>query len=313
MRVTGTSAAALVPCVVAGLAIPIGACLGPTEIVLDVRTDVTCSDSTSWRGVAVSVGQPGADVESRSPVLTTTTCAVGGEIGTLAVVPTGAKDAQVGIRVVAGITRNPEDCAAKGYDGCIVARRTVAYLPHESQRLIVDLTSACIGNACDLNHTCVNGSCTDTVTAKPPVAADGGPLTGPTVRCGDDGTRCPRNDPSNACCVAFDFDAGTGKGSCMPAASCPSSSAVLYCDDPSDCEPGDAADPDICCVSNAIAPVNPNLAVTNSTCQPASTCSGANYFGQVRTFCDERQVCPRSGNNCLPAGGAPGYFACTTQ
>jgi hypothetical protein len=297
---------ALFVAVVSGLASPLAACLGPTEIMLDVRTNVACSDPSHWRGVAVSVGQPGADVESRSPVLTTTTCGVGGEIGTLAVVPTGSKDAQVGIRVVAGITRNPEDCAAQGYEGCIVARRTVAYLPHQSQHLLVDLTSDCLGNACDVNHTCVNGSCTDPLTAKAPV-----PLT-TTVRCGDDGTRCPTNDPSNACCVAFDFDAGTGRGSCMPAAMCPSSRAILYCDDPSDCAAsvGDAADPEICCVSNENNATDPNFRLTNSTCQLASTCSGANYFGETRTLCDERQVCPGTGNNCTLAAGAPGYFAC---
>jgi hypothetical protein len=302
---------ALFVAVVSGLAGPLASCLGPTEIMLDVRTDVVCSDRSRWRGVAVSVGQPGADVESRSPVLTTTACAVGGEIGTLAVVPTGSKDAQVGVRVVAGITRNPEDCAAQGYDGCIVARRTVAYLPHQTQHLLVDLTSDCLGNACDVNHTCVNGSCTDTVTAKAPVAADGGSLTASTVRCGDDGTRCPANDPNNACCVAFDFGAGTGKGSCMPAGICPSTSAVLYCDDPSQCAPyhGDAADPAVCCVSNAASP-DPNLRITNATCQPVTTCSGANYFGQPRSLCDGRGVCPRSGNNCTLANGAPGYFAC---
>jgi hypothetical protein len=303
MRATPLLAVALF----AGLCVPAGACLGPTEILLDVRTDVVCSSPDKWRGVAVSVGQPGADVESRSPVLTTTTCSATGEIGTLALVPTGAKDAQVGIRVVAGITRNPEDCAAQGYDGCIVARRTVAYLPHQSQHLLVDLTGDCIGNACDVNHTCVNGSCTDTVTAKPPVGPDGGPLSGVTVRCGDDGTRCPANDPSNVCCIGWNFDAGTGKGSCMPAASCPSSSALLYCDDPVDCEPGDAADPGICCVTSL--DVSLNAAVTNANCQPVSTC-GQLYFGQTRSFCQRRQPCPHGALACESAAGAPGYFAC---
>lgn len=290
-----------------GVTGPIAACLGPTEILLDVRTDVACSDASKWRGVAISVGQPGTDVESRAPVLTATTCTAGGEIGTLALVPTGAKDAQVGIRVVAGITRNPEDCAAQGYDGCIVVRRTVAYLPHQSQRLVINLTSDCIGNGCDPNHTCVNGSCTDTVTAKPPVAEDGGPVSAPTVRCGDDGTRCPANDPNNACCVDFDFDAGTGKGSCMPAGSCPASSAVLYCDDPTDCEPGDAADPGICCVTNfGQGGGNP---VTNTTCQPTSTCI-LDVDQEALTLCERRQVCPHTGYNCAPSTGAPGYFQC---
>ena len=166
----------------------------------------------------------------------------GARLVSLVVVPTGAKNAAVGIRVVAGITRDPEDCAANGYDGCIVSRRTLTYLPHQTQQVVMDLTSDCIGNVCDVNHTCVNGSCTDTVTATAPVAPDGGVCNpAPTVRCGDDGTRCPANDPTNACCVSFDFTTLTGKGSCMAPAACPSSSAVLYCDDSSDCAAGDAA------------------------------------------------------------------------
>jgi hypothetical protein len=55
-----------------------------------------------WHGVAISVGEPGVDVESKAPVLTTSACS-GGEIGTLDVVPTGSSSAQVGIKVVAGI------------------------------------------------------------------------------------------------------------------------------------------------------------------------------------------------------------------
>jgi hypothetical protein len=284
-------------------------CLDPTEVVLDVRTDVPCAHPATWRGVAISVGQPGEDVESRAPVLTTTACDSSGAIGTLAVVPTGSKDAPIGVRVVAGITRNPEDCPANGYDGCIVARRTIAYLPHQSQHLLIDLTSDCIGNACDVSHTCVNGSCTDTVTAKPATALDGGPL-GATVRCGDDGTSCPANDPSHACCVTFDFDAGAAKGVCTAAESCPASSAVLYCDDPHDCDPGDAADPGICCVTDVgNALTNP---LTNATCQPASTCNGLNAVGTY-SLCEERKVCPGSGKNCSPAPGAPGYFECAVQ
>jgi hypothetical protein len=305
MRLHAFVLLALLPAVASGIA----ACLGPTQVLLDVRTNVDCTNPASWRGIAISVGQPGVDVESRAPVLTTTSCGASGEIGTLAVVPTGPKDAQVGIRVVAGITRNPEDCAAHGYDGCIVARRTIAYLQHQSQQLLVEMTSDCIGNACDLNHTCVNGSCTDPVTAAPPVSPDGGPLGGPTVRCGDDGTRCPSNDPTSACCVQFDFDAGTGKGTCMAAANCPSSSAVLYCDDPTDCAPGDAGNPGICCTTNVGN--NGGAPLTNATCQPASTCS-FNIGTEINTLCQERQPCPRSGRNCEPAVSAPGYFVCNT-
>lgn len=284
------------------------ACLGATEISLDVRTNVACSSPSSWRGVAVSVGEPGVDVESRSPVLTTTACGAGGEIGTLVVVPTGAKNAAVGIRVVAGITRDPEDCAANGYDGCIVSRRTLTYLPHQTQQVVVDLTSDCIGNACDVNHTCVNGSCTDTVTATAPVAPDGGVYNPPpTVRCGDDGTRCPANDPTLACCVTFDLDAGTGKGACMAPAACPSTSAIFYCDDTSECGGGDAGDPRVCCESLGGAP----YVATNSSCQASSTCDPAE--GLELVLCQDRQPCPQSQVTCSGDVNAPGYYHCDAK
>ena len=123
---------------------PLTACEGATEISLDVRTNLPCTSASSWRGIAVSVGEPGADVESRAPVLTTTKCSAGGEIGTLTIVPSGSKNAEVGIRVVAGLSENPEDCSTNAYEGCVVSRRTITYLtppdrarpgrPHERLR-----------------------------------------------------------------------------------------------------------------------------------------------------------------------------------
>lgn len=287
-----------------------GACLGPTQLVVDVRTNVPCTDSTQFKGVAIYVGEPGIDVETRAPQLATNSCDASGEVGTLVVTPTGANDAQVGIRVVAGLTRNPEECAAKNYDGCIVARRTVRYLAHTSQTVVVALTSDCVGNACDLNHTCVNGSCTDTLTATGPVAPDGGVLlSGPTVRCGDYGTRCAANDSENVCCVTFaSSDAGASQGACVNPAACPSTSALLRCDDSSDCPAGDASDPLVCCASKTDAPE----IVTNSICTPLSACLLGGHGGGQVLLCQDRGACPTSGDalNCIPADVAPGYYRC---
>jgi hypothetical protein len=288
-------------------AAPIPACLSPTEITLDVRTDVPCTNAASWRGVAISVGEPGVDVESRAPVLTTTACSASGQVGTLVVVPTGADNAEVGIRVVAGITENPEDCAAGGYVGCIVSRRTLSYLPHQAQQVVIDLTSDCIGNACDINHTCVNGSCTDIVTATAPIAPDGGVYDpGPTVRCGDDGTRCPANDASSVCCVTFDLTAGTGKGACVAPSACPSTSALLYCDDTSDCPPQDG-DLFLCCEQHAATAMGP---ISSAACESREAC-GSN--GGAITLCQDRMACPVSTNDCVAAASAPGYFDCQSD
>jgi hypothetical protein len=103
------------------VSVTLAACLGATQLVLDVRTDLACTKSSEWQGVAISVGQPGIDVESRAPVLTTTACDATGEVGTLVIVPTGTNTAEVGIKVVAGITRNPEECSAASYDPHVLA------------------------------------------------------------------------------------------------------------------------------------------------------------------------------------------------
>ncbi len=128
-------------------------CQGATQVLLDVRTSVDCSDPTRWRGVAIYVGAPGLDVESRAPSLTTSECHPGGEIGTLVITPRAGKDDEIGIRVVAGITTNPEDCAAKNYAGCIVARRATRFRHQESASIVVALEATCIGNACDTART----------------------------------------------------------------------------------------------------------------------------------------------------------------
>jgi hypothetical protein len=262
--------------------------------------------AATWKGIAISVGQPGVDVETRAPVLTTTACTGSGEVGSLVVVPTAGDDAEVGVKVVAGITRPPEECAASGYDGCIVSRRTLTYLAHQSQHVLIDLQRECIGNACDLNHTCVNGACSDTVTAAAPVTLDGSTQSGPVVRCGDDGTTCPANDTSLACCVAFDFDAGTGKGTCVAPHDCPSSSAVLYCDDSSDCAgiDADGGGTTVCVASTIIGYSGP---VTNSACLSYAL---DDHFPML---CQDRQPCPVSTSVCTESGGAPGYYVCYAQ
>lgn len=42
------------------------ACKGATEVKLDIRTNANCKDPAAWKGVAVYVGRPGEDVESKA-------------------------------------------------------------------------------------------------------------------------------------------------------------------------------------------------------------------------------------------------------
>ena len=299
------------------------ACRGPTEITVHIRTSVPCATGAAWRGVSVYTGAPGIDVETRSPVLTTTACGSDGQIGSLVLLPTGSKDTTVSVRVVAGVARAPEECAASAYAGCIVARRTLAFLPHEALDVEVNLTSECVGQACDPLSTCIASVCVDARLQQaspppftPPSAATDGGSKGPSVRCGDDGVRCPLT--GNVCCVTA-VDGGT-KGACVDPQECPRSSAVLRCDDESDC-PGpddDAGRPPVCCLTYSKSGSSSDFCasfVHSSRCFPYANClQGQNV---ELGLCEDRDACQHGRLKCAPMDrcsdpfvGLPGYSFC---
>ncbi len=284
------------------------ACRTPTEVTVDIRTDVACTKA-AWKGIAVYAGSPGLDVETRAPSLTSTACDATGSVGSITLVPSGADDEAIEVRVVAGVTRAPDDCATYGYDGCIVARRTLEFIPHQALHMGVELSGACIGNACDPLHTCLDGVCQDARLTTPANAPDAGPV-GPTVRCGDNGVTC--GTTGELCCLQVIGDSGT-TGTCRLPKDCPPTSTVLACDDESDC-PGpldDAGRANQCCLDYTIAPAaNPFVpnAVQATQCLPYQSCIGNN--GGLG-MCQHRLGCQRGALTCNAADQAlPGYFWC---
>ncbi len=296
--------------VAAGAALAFSACRGATEIVVDVRAHVPCADRAAWKGVAIYTGAPGLDVETKAPVLISTACDDSGHVGSIALVPSGTKDALVSVRVVAGLTRPPDQCAEHGYQGCIVARRTLSFIAHQSLAVDVDLTGDCVGQGCDALHTCLQGSCQDSrVTVAPP--PDGGAPSGPTVRCGDSELRCPT---TGAICCLTVTDGGT-TGACLPPEQCPPKSITLQCDDESDCTSGldDAGRGPLCCVSYTVAAgdntYNAN-AVQLTQCLPYATCTDGKFNGTLG-MCQHRSACLGGTSICEQASAAlPGYFYC---
>ncbi len=249
----------------------------------------------------------GLDVETRAPSLTSTTCAANGAIGSIVIVPNGEDDQTIEVRVVGGVTRAPDTCATYNYDGCIVARRTIAFIPHQSLSVDVDLQGACIGDACDPLTTCVDGVCQDArVTSTTP--EDAGP-TGPTVRCGDNGVVC--GTTGEVCCLSV-ADGGT-QGSCRLPANCPPTSIVLACDDETDCAgpADDAGFPPQCCVTYTTAPAANTYsanAVQLAQCLSLPQC--VSYNGGLG-LCQHRQGCDHGTIQCEGANAAlPGYFWC---
>jgi hypothetical protein len=165
-------------------------CLDPTEVTLVISTNLPCTAVTQSGGVAISVGPPGDD--SVSPSAVAKSCSDDGGVGTLVVVPNGDPKAQLGIRVVVGVDASTSSCDQTNYAGCIVARRSLYYVPHQPLTMPIYLDQACVSVHCDPNSTCQNGQCVPAETtctnsicsvtgdggppdAGPPDASDGGP------------------------------------------------------------------------------------------------------------------------------------------
>lgn len=288
------------------------ACREPTEITLQIRTNVRC-DGKSWRGVAVYVGEPGEDAERAAPTLVTTQCDEQGYIGSLVVVPSGSKQSEVGVRVVAGLEREPEACADADYQGCIVSRRSLRFTPHSSLQLDVTLAADCVSVGCDPLHTCADGSCVDTARTLTMAAPDVPPLSGPTVHCGDNGAVC--GTTGDVCCLAIDVEQGTTHGDCRPAKDCPVASAVLRCDDDTDCPRDPVNDyAGVCLLSFVGGDIHNPGRVTLAQCLYAQHDSAQGAAGL--TLCQERVPCVDQFFPCLPTAGGgnpnplPGYYWC---
>jgi hypothetical protein len=133
-------------------------CRAPTQITVHLLSDLDC-DVLQSGGVSLSASSP-ERAESSAPLVVSRECksnGPGNSLGTLVLVPSGEPDALVGIRAVAGVGKKAEDCAAPGYQGCIVARREIRFQENVSLVVKIDLKTECQGNPCDPQSTCVTG------------------------------------------------------------------------------------------------------------------------------------------------------------
>lgn len=134
------------------------ACREPTQITLEITTDVACSD---LHETSITVGTL-SELELKEPSTATLACdPATGRIGSLVLIPSGSED-PAAVRVVTAIGGMPSayDCVAAGYQGgCIVARRALRYIPHTPLYLPVSMNVACIDVPCGSSETCVDGAC----------------------------------------------------------------------------------------------------------------------------------------------------------
>ena len=147
--------------------IALASCRTPTQITVEVRTNVVCD--ADHPETSITVGTLGDGLEGKAPVtVVRSNACIGGRVGALVVVPSGGKDDEIAMRVVTGVGKSAEQCVNDHYvGGCIVARRALRFVPHESLDLPIDMSLACKDVPCDAAKTCVEGRCVSATIADP--------------------------------------------------------------------------------------------------------------------------------------------------
>jgi hypothetical protein len=161
------------------------ACKPPTQFEVVMTANIDCE---KLKGVALVAGAPG-EVDTKDPATVNTFCdQPGGKgteaaLGTVVIIPSGDREAKVSVRLVAGVGEKAAETCIEGLQGgetastiesCVVARRSIAFLPSRPFTLPIGLWSACVGKVCGDGLTCVDGKCiTDEVDAEQCLSSDG--------------------------------------------------------------------------------------------------------------------------------------------
>jgi len=164
-----------------GSAVTAVSCLDATEVTLVLTTDLPCG---AQQGTSIAVGSPD-DVSSSAPVTVTSDCALAGgdgsvddagalavpaSIGTMVVVPSGSRSASFAVQIVTAVApvAQPSDCAGLNYQGCIVERRQISFIPHTPLTVPIEMTLDCLSIPCTASETCFHGKCVTPATTCTP-------------------------------------------------------------------------------------------------------------------------------------------------
>lgn len=290
----------------------LASCRGATQASIAITTDFPCG---SLKQTRIFTGAA-PDEASVSPTTETPACTPdeggGGRVGSLTVVPTKGSDGRVHVRVVAGIDRPATECFAPKYAGCVVARRTLSYVPHASLTVPIAMLARCKDVPCDESTTCSRaGRC---VSAEVRAGCDepgGCALPDDTLDAGGalDGSSDGAGDAAEAADAAIDAAADGAKADAGPDV-VPSGSIVCGA---STCKVGS----EICCVDTA-------LGQDVGCAAPSDACPGANLFCDDASDCGGLHCCfDGSVSRCTGAcagvslcvddrpGGCPAGTACS--
>ena len=136
---------------VAGL-LSVSCAKDPTEVVVTVFSDVPCE------AVAAIAAGPTGELGDRPASAVSTLCdPTTGARGALVLVPKASDSGELAVEVrIRTDQGQPDDCvAANNYQGCIVARRILNYIPGRTVHMRIDLRNPCLDTPCSQTTSCV--------------------------------------------------------------------------------------------------------------------------------------------------------------
>jgi hypothetical protein len=313
------------------LALALVDCAEPTQIVIEVRSDA-CPPATATKKevinqTGISVGSA-SDIDDRAPSALRDGCERAPGVGTLTIYPSGDKDSEVAIKVVAGVTTTPDRCVAPGYVGCIAHRRIMRFKPNESQRVIVRLSLACLNRTCPGGTTCDEGVCKN----QDDILDDGGTRAdaalmeagksegGTTLDAGVDACMGCKGDCDQQKCSVDCTGGCAAEEQCAPNLPCD-----IKCPTNGKCADIRCTTSERCTVTCGVAgscgKVTCNAKACDVTCTGMGSCAAGVYLDASTTgdlHCNNRQSCvpvvscgaPTCKLYCNPNTGNPGDRAC---
>ena len=274
-------------------------------MTVDARTDVPYR-----AGVAATftVGSPGrveaADptTESRGP------WGLDGRVGTLVVIPGGANDAELAVKLVMAIGRDPRECSSVDSRACITARRRLRYVPSTPLRLPIVLYSRCVGVPCEADTTCNYlgqcvsaqvdpASCTSAEGCLAPADPPRSTATG-SVDASDDGASIEGGGSLTDGAV----ESGSGDAATDGGGGTGGTPGFVACDGARNV----GGTPDKCKLPDQHCCIEPGFP---GQCVPVSSLCPANQSSPLVVNCDGREDCP--GQICCAVTNGPsGFLRC---
>jgi hypothetical protein len=128
-------------------------CMTATSLVVDVWSEIPCDKAAR---VDIMVGPTLATL--KGPVASSTQCTMAdgmAHMGSIVLAPRGSDESVA----FAAMTSIGTGSCLEDPSNCIVAKREIAFVPHATLRMRIDLRAACLSVACDQATTCVRGAC----------------------------------------------------------------------------------------------------------------------------------------------------------